>query len=415
MCRDAVGMALVILLTAGGVGGYEVSLVTPEIATLETAGAVTVAVARAGVGTGSCSAGFMTIAGSARAGRDFEPVSGRIGFADGETQATIIVPLISNTVPNEIRGFEIVLHDTTNCTGMVTTGTVAVVDAQTVASWYQGFESGLPLGWSVVTNGAPGCAWRFDNPGERLNSTGGTGIMAIADSDEAGSYAMDTELRSEPFAVAATGLAYLAFRTDYYNCTYEIADVDVSIAGAEGPWVNLWRKEAESYRGHTDLVDLTPVARGQSNVVVRFHYYNADYDWYWEVDDVALLLEADSNTNGLPDWWETAYWGSLTNLDARGDSDQDGACDEDEFIAGASPRDTGSCFRVEALAFANSSVTLDFRAGVGRFYNIAVSTNLMGPGWSNGISRFEGLGGPTNVSLPAVAPCGYYRLEVRRW
>lgn len=35
-------------------------------------------------------------------------------------------------------------------------------------------------------------------------------------------------------------------------------------------------------------------------------------------------MSENANTNGLPDWWETAYYGGLTNLPARGDSEGDG-------------------------------------------------------------------------------------------
>ena len=61
-----------------------------------------------------------------------------------------------------------------------------------------------------------------------------------------------------------------------------------ALNGAAGPWTNVWRKTAD-YRGpKTETVNLTALAGGQANVMLRFHYYNAVYEWWWQVDDVQL-------------------------------------------------------------------------------------------------------------------------------
>ena len=39
-------------------------------------------------------------------------------------------------------------------------------------------------------------------------------------------------------------------------------------------------------RGPREDVLQLPTAAGQSDVQIRFHHYNASYDWWWEVDDV---------------------------------------------------------------------------------------------------------------------------------
>ncbi|HTP11356.1 MAG TPA: hypothetical protein VMP08_24055, partial [Anaerolineae bacterium] len=138
--------------------------------------------------------------------------------------------------------------------------------------------------------GTPG--WSFNNPGSRTNGTGGTGNMAIADSDNAGNVDMNTELRTPVLNLAPLTAVTLTFKTDfrYYSAGgNEVADVDVSVNGAGGPWTNVWRKSGADYRGpHTEAINLTSLAAGQSNVMIRFHYYNAHYDWWWQVDDVQL-------------------------------------------------------------------------------------------------------------------------------
>ena len=149
----------------------------------------------------------------------------------------------------------------------------------------------LPSGWGVINNvGVKG--WSFNNPGSRANLTGGTGNFAIADSDNAGAgVSMNTELRTPVLDLSMQTQVTLTFKTDfryYSGGQAEVADVDVSLNGAAGPWTNVWRKTAD-YRGpKTETVDLTALAAGQSNVMIRFHYYNAVYEWWWQVDDVQL-------------------------------------------------------------------------------------------------------------------------------
>ena len=156
----------------------------------------------------------------------------------------------------------------------------------------QAFDAiSVPAGWAVINNvGSVG--WTFNDVGARGNLTGGTGNFAIADSDQAGSgVSMDTELRSPVVDLSTLDVVTLTFKTDfrYYSSGQaEVADVDVSVNGAAGPWTNVWRKTA-SYRGPvTEAVDISAIAAGHDNVMLRFHYYNAVWEYWWEVDDVQL-------------------------------------------------------------------------------------------------------------------------------
>ena len=47
---------------------------------------------------------------------------------------------------------------------------------------------------------------------------------------------------------------------------------------------------------------------------------------------------ADADTDGLPDWWESAYFGNATGTAATADNDGDGASNLEEFRAGTDPR-----------------------------------------------------------------------------
>ena len=153
----------------------------------------------------------------------------------------------------------------------------------------EGFDAGLPAGWTVIDNGTDGAQWRFDDPGGNGNLTGGEGTFAVADSDFEGTVDMDTELRSP--AMDFTGFSVVAcrFKTDFNAYSGgEVADVDVSTNGAAGPWSNLWTTSSDLRGPRTVELDLAGAA-GKSNVMVRFHYYDANYEWWWQVDDVCFL------------------------------------------------------------------------------------------------------------------------------
>ncbi len=78
-------------------------------------------------------------------------------------------------------------------------------------------------------------------------------------------------------------------------------------------WVNLRRFAGADASGHLSA-DLTPYSA--ANLQVRFRYYDAQYEWYWAVDDVAIRGENEPICAGLPffsDGFEagnTAAWTS---------------------------------------------------------------------------------------------------------
>ncbi len=147
----------------------------------------------------------------------------------------------------------------------------------------------LPAGWSLVDNAGTGVVWRFDDPKPRSNLTGGTGLFAIIDSDYAGPKNVDAVLRSPSMDFSGDSTVTLEFRYDFRWYSYglsEVADADVSVDGGT-TWTNVWRRSGANDRGpKTARVNISALAAGQPDVRVRFRYYNANYEWWWQVDDV---------------------------------------------------------------------------------------------------------------------------------
>lgn len=71
--------------------------------------------------------------------------------------------------------------------------------------------------------------------------------------------------------------------------------------------------------------------------------YNEDRDLF-----MVKLGGLDSDSDGLDDDWEVAYFGDLSR-NGNDDFDGDGILDRDEFLAGTDPTNRGSVFRVLAL------------------------------------------------------------------
>jgi hypothetical protein len=146
----------------------------------------------------------------------------------------------------------------------------------------------LPPDWIVVDNIGNGAQWRCDDPAGRGNLTGGADGFAIADSDYEGLVDMDTELITPPVDCSGLQTVSLKFRTDLFCYSAEIADVDISTNGPAGPWQTLWQATDSVFGPIQISLDVTAEAAGRPNVRFRFHYYNAFWEWWWEVDDVCV-------------------------------------------------------------------------------------------------------------------------------
>jgi S-layer homology domain len=162
--------------------------------------------------------------------------------------------------------------------------------ANTVLS--ESFDAGeLPPNWTIVNNAGNG-TWYIntgaspcgDLPG---NMTGGSGPYALIDSDCDGLVTDDASLVTPSLDLSSFSAVQLAFDQDYFNVgDGDEADVDVSPDGGT-TWNNVL-KQTSSARGPNHVALNISSAGGNSNVKVRFHYYNAFFAWWWQVDDVVI-------------------------------------------------------------------------------------------------------------------------------
>lgn len=180
-----------------------------------------------------------------------------------------------------------------------------------------GFDEGIQGGWAVVDNAGQGVIWtniQSAFAGLGANYTGGAGDAASVSSDAAGVVEFDTELRSNSFSLAGATSASLDYLVNYNNYrNLDFLNLDISVDGGVN-WTNLlsWNEDHGSQfstPGEAVSVDLSSYL-GESDVRVRWHYYDpndGDWDWYAQVDEVALTCEevsqmqCDIDNNGVVD------------------------------------------------------------------------------------------------------------------
>jgi large repetitive protein len=126
---------------------------------------------------------------------------------------------------------------------------------------------------------------------------------------------------------------------------------------------------------------------------------------------VISVVIADTDTTGLPDWWQQQYLGALGN-DPMGDNDRDGRSNLAEFIAGTDPA-KGDSFsaKVTADPAHPGQPTLKWDSVEGRFYKVESSTDLAT--WTNASEFMSGTGAQMSWSEPTAGTHKFYRISVR--
>ena len=162
----------------------------------------------------------------------------------------------------------------------------------------EAFETWPPAGWTIVDNlGSSGTNWNVNTSfsDHTDNVTGGTGNCAMACSD-CDSGAFDVELRSPVVDCTDASNLVLSFNINYQNYAGDDTfQVDVSNDGGT-TWTNVltWQEDHggfDALPGVPVALDISSLADGQSQVMVRFRYFDVDsgaWDWYVQVDDVEL-------------------------------------------------------------------------------------------------------------------------------
>ena len=92
------------------------------------------------------------------------------------------------------------------------------------------------------------------------------------------------------------------------------------------------------------------------------------------------LVIVDTDSDGLPDWWEDQFSLSKTNAaDATLDLDGDGASNADEHRAGTIPNNAASVFRIVSVQRENNNVRLTWSVVSGKSYHVQTNGSVADP------------------------------------
>ncbi|MFH1708142.1 MAG: clostripain-related cysteine peptidase [Planctomycetota bacterium] len=150
------------------------------------------------------------------------------------------------------------------------------------------FPVGTPVGWTIMnpsthawkptTTSAFNSLYTFMPPYMQ-------GWFMIVDSRAAGSVDMDESLVSP--GIDCSGYAEVVLAFDHFFRVYEMEIASVEVRVGTGAWqpARQFTRNDGSVAGHV-YADITAIAAGHAGVSVRWHYYNANWEYYWCVDNV---------------------------------------------------------------------------------------------------------------------------------
>jgi uncharacterized repeat protein (TIGR01451 family) len=123
-----------------------------------------------------------------------------------------------------------------------------------------------------------------------------------------------------------------------------------------------------------------------------------------------VLLPADTNANGLADWWENYYFTNPADRVATADYDRDGVINLHEYIALTDPISSNSFLKISALS-GGGSRAIEFDTASGRVYCVDWIRQLAPGLWENLQSNIPGVGLRAVVSDTNTAGQRIYRLQ----
>ena len=85
----------------------------------------------------------------------------------------------------------------------------------------------------------------------------------------------------------------------------------------------------------------------------------------------------DTDSDGLPDWWESAYFSNPTSASATADAESDGQDNFAEYVSGTDPTNSASVFEVEVFSgVTGGEAVIQWSSVTGKLYEVRRYTNL---------------------------------------
>lgn len=144
---------------------------------------------------------------------------------------------------------------------------------------------------------------------------------------------------------------------------------------------------------------------------------DADGTNAWDMGAYEVLnVLADSDGDGMPDWWEDDHFGHPTNELPDVDPDSDEAGNLDEYRADTQPTNVASVLRITGIVGATNLPTVYWTGGIWATQYVDRCTNLVGVvGWESVTTNAPPTAAVTNYTdLSATNTIYFYRIRTTR-
>lgn len=217
----------------------------------------------------------------------------------------------------------------------IATITINVQSPAPTVIYETNFDGGLPGGWTIIDGFSDGYTWTTTNA--YIPWTGTFMVVGY----EWDPMDMDEQLITHNIDCSDLVDVTLSFKHVFYHWSEEVADVDVRVDG--GSWQNVASYESSTPdQGESVELDISSIADDQPNVQIRWHYYDADWEYYWGIDDVNVTASAvpepfrgDFEPDCDVDFYDFAVFASAW-LSSPGSGNWNPACDisdpSDDFV-----------------------------------------------------------------------------------
>ncbi len=159
--------------------------------------------------------------------------------------------------------------------------------------------------------------------------------------------------------------------------------------------------------------NITPTGQGGSSFSIRISLAASSYIYLPQCIKLTASYESggetDTDGDGLPDDWETTYFGGATNANPTHMAANGINTVEETYIAGLNPTNSRSVFTVSGLQAQSAQNILGWTAQSGRVYSVYWASNLLS-GFERVASNLTA--GAYTDALHQAESQGFYRLEV---
>jgi hypothetical protein len=125
----------------------------------------------------------------------------------------------------------------------------------------------------------------------------------------------------------------------------------------------------------------------------------------------------DTDTDGMPDWWEWEYSHSMTGITTVLDMDTDGFSNVQEYLADTDPSNSNSLLQVTGITHSHGGVCVSWKGGVWSKQYVEMRSGLSSTGeiWQATYTNQPPTVSETNIVIPDTTnQTLFYRIRVER-